>query len=160
MAEKTTDPVMGDAAALLAELLDQTRRRFWLHARVELLAEFTELELGSKMANIARRHRHTDIRILVDDDLALRDRMPGLVESIKRLPTAVSIRRLDATEESPLTLTAIADHTGWMQLTQSGGQRILRGDVEDRPGTQRAALDFEANWSLSDEAIELRRLMV
>ena len=160
MAEPTTDPVMEDAAVLLGELLDQTRRRFWLHARVGLLAEFRGLELGSYLANIARRHRHTDIRILVDDDLALRDRIPRLVETIKRLPTAVTVRRLDATEESPLTLTAIADHSGWMQLTQAGGQRILRGDVDDRGGTQRAALDFEANWSLSDEAIELRRLMV
>lgn len=160
MTETTSDSVMDDAAALLAELLEHTRRRFWLHARVELLAEFANLEMGSSLASIARRHRHTDIRILVDDDLALRDRMPGLVESIKRLPTAVTVRRLDATEESPLTLTVIADHSGWMQLTQAGGQRILRGDVEDRSGTQRAALDFEANWSLSDEAIELRRLMV
>lgn len=154
------DPTLIDAEALLAELVDATRRRFWLHARVALLAEIVGDDLGSHLANIARRHRHTDIRLLVDDDLALKERLPGLVESIKRLPTAVSVRRLEASEESPLSLTVVADHSGWMQLTQAGARRILRGDPNDRPGTHRAAQDFEANWSLSDEAVELRRLLV
>jgi len=154
------DPTLIDAEALLAELLAATRRRLWLHARVTLLAEIAGADLGAELAGIARRHRHTDIRLLVDDDLALKEQLPSLVESIKRLPSAVSVRRLEAAEESPLTVTAIADHSGWMQLTQAGGRRILRGDVEDRPGTQRAAQDFEANWSLSDEAVELRRLLV
>ena len=154
------DPTLIDAEALLAELLAATRRRLWLHARVALLAEIAGPDLGAELAGIARRHRHTDIRLLVDDDLALKEQLPSLVESIKRLPSAVSVRRLEAAEESPLTVTVIGDHSGWMQLTQAGGRRILRGDVDDRPGTQRAVQDFEANWSLSDEAVELRRLLV
>ncbi|WP_019625466.1 hypothetical protein [Thioalkalivibrio sp. ALJT] len=154
------DPTLSDAEARLGALLSAAHRRFWLHARVGLLAEIAGADLGTALAGIARRHRHTDIRLLVDDDLALKEQLPSLVESIKRLPSAISVRRLDASEEGPQTLTAIADHNGWMELTQARGRRILRGDIDDRPGTQRAVQDFEANWILSDEAIELRRLLV
>lgn len=160
MAEADPDPTLKDTAELLQELLAQARRRLWIDARVALLATLGGPELGSRLAHIARQHRHSDIRLLVDDDLALKEQLPNLVASIKRLPTAVSVRRLEAPEETPLTLTVIADHSGWLQLTQAGGRRILRGAVDDRAGSQRAAQDFEAKWSLSDEATELRRLLV
>jgi hypothetical protein len=160
MAQADPDPILSDTSELLKELLAQARRRLWLDARVALLATLSEPELGTHLAHIARQHRHSDIRLLVDDDLALKEQLPNLVESIKRLPSAVSIRRLEAPEDSPLTLIVIADHSGWLQLTQAGSRRVLRGAVDDRPGTRRAAQDFEAKWSLSDEATELRRLLV
>ena len=160
MNDPEKDPTQADAKALFGELLEQTHRRLWLHAPVETLAEFGQIDIGSRLATIARRHRHTDIRILIDDDLALKEQMPALVESIKRLPTAMSVRRLERAEDTPMVMTVIADHGGWMQYTLAGARRVLRGDIEDRPGTARAARDFEANWSLSDESAELRRLMV
>ncbi|MGM0552628.1 MAG: hypothetical protein ACQETK_02290 [Pseudomonadota bacterium] len=144
----------------LRGLVEQARRRFWLHARASLLAEMADFDLGTAFATMAQRHRHTDIRILIDDDLELKDQMPAVVDSIKRLTTAISVRRLRPAEESPEVVTAIADQSGWLQLTRVGSNRVLRGATEDRAGAARLALDFEANWMLSEEASELRRVLV
>ncbi len=158
---ESIDPESADASPPdLHSLVDQARRRFWLHARAGLLAEITDFDLGTTFAALAQRHRHTDIRILIDDDLVLKEQMPALVTSIKRLTTAVSVRRLRPAEESPEMVIAIADHTSWLKLTRVGSKRVLRGAIDDRGGATRLAQDFEANWMLSEEASELRRVLV
>lgn len=146
------------ARAMLRELSENASRILWIHAPVALLEELADDDLPGALARMAQRHRATDIRLLVDDDLALKDRMPDLVATLKRLTTAVSVRVLEPDENAPLVMTVIADQSGWMQLTRSGSQRILRGDTDHRGHTWRRAQEFEASWVSGKDSNELRRV--
>ena len=156
--EETTEDPRGQAREMLREMSENAGRILWIHAPVSLLEEVADDGLPGALARMAQRHRSTDIRLLVDDDLALKDRLPELVGTLKRLTTAVSVRVLEPDENAPLVMTVIADQSGWMQFTRSGSQRILRGETDHRGRTRRRAEEFEASWEAGRDSDELRRV--
>lgn len=155
--ENAEDP-REQARERMREMTENAGRVLWIHAPVALLEEIADDDLPGALARMAQRHRSTDIRLLVDDDLALKDRLPELVGTLGRLTTAVSLRVLEPDENAPLVLTVIADQSGWMQLTRSGARRIFRGDTDHRGHTRRRAQEFEASWEAGKDSDELRRV--
>jgi hypothetical protein len=150
-----------DAAAERVEtLLASARRRIWLQTRCRVLNSLSEIHLAQHLSRVARRTRRADLRILIDDDLALKRTQPRLFQTASRLSSSISVRCYAPEKETPGTLLLVVDRHSWLYLVQHQGQVGLRSEVDDPPGTHSAAEAFEEEWSVGTEALELRRLSI
>lgn len=146
------------AAERVEALLASARRRIWLQTRCRVLNSLPETHLSQHLSRVARRTRHADLRILVDDDIALKRTQPRLFQTVSRLSSSISARRYAPEKDTPGTLLLVVDRHSWLYLVQHQGQVGLRSEVDDPPGTHSAAEAFEDEWAVSTEALELRRL--
>ncbi|MFO8154383.1 hypothetical protein [Thioalkalivibrio sp.] len=162
MNERTDDDIPEDdlqrAGAAIDRLLESARRRIWVHARCRLLMALPETRLREALSRVARRTRHPDLRLLVDDDLELKSGLPRLAATAMRLPTAISVRCLAPAQDTPASLLLIVDREAWLYLVQHKGRAGLRVESRDPAGNRRAAEDFEQNWAAGSESRELRKL--
>lgn len=161
MSEPREDQPIDDLAAAgkaLQELLEPARRRIWVHAHCRLLMALPEVDLGPAMSRVGRRTRHSDLRLLIDDDLALKRGLPLLARTVTRLTTAISVRCLSPEKDSPATLLLVVDHEAWLYLVQHKGRIAMKLGAHDRPGNRIAAEDFAENWAVGSESLELRKL--
>ncbi|TVP85967.1 MAG: hypothetical protein EA347_09525 [Thioalkalivibrio sp.] len=146
------------AGAAVDRLLELARRRIWVHTRCRLLMALPDTRLGDAMARVARRTRHSDLRLLVDDDRELKSGLPRLAGTVMRLPSAISVRCLAPAQDTPASLLLVVDREAWLYLVQHKGRVGLRTESRDPPGNRKAAEDFEQNWSAGSASRELRKL--
>jgi hypothetical protein len=163
MTDSTDEPLANDndlerAAEAVNRLLEPARRRIWVHARCRLLMALPEIELADALARVARRTRHSDLRLLIDDDLELRSGLPQLARTVTRLPTAISVRCLTPAQDTPSSLLLVVDREAWLYLVQHKGRAGLKVESRDPAGNRNAAEQFAENWVLGSESVELRKL--
>lgn len=161
MTEQNEDPSTSDlerASAAVEDLLALARRRVWVHARCRLLMALSDVDLGSAMSRVARRTRHSDLRLLIDDELELKSGLPQLARTVMRLPTVISVRRLAPEQDTPASLLLVVDREAWLYLVQHKGRAGLKVETRDPSGNRYAAEQFAEHWALSSEALELRKL--
>lgn len=162
MSESASEPLetLETAAEHMETLLSSARRRVWLQTRCRVLNSLPDFHLAQHLSRVARRTRHPDLRILIDDDLELKRTQPQLVQTASRLSSWISVRCYAPEQETPGTLLLVVDRHSWLYLIQHQGQVGLRSEDDDPAGTQSAAGDYEAAWAVSSEALELRRLSI
>lgn len=148
------------AAEAINQLLDSARRRIWVHTRCRLLAALPPVALADTMARVARRTRHPDLRLLVDDDLELKSGHPGLTYTLRRLTSAVQVRCLTPPQDTPASLLLVVDRSAWLYLVQHKGRAGLKVERRDPAGNRIAAEQFAQAWAMSSESQELRRLII
>ena len=158
MTEARPTEALETAADQLGLLLGSARRRIWLQTRCRVLNSLPDLELGTHLSRIARRTRHPDIRLLIDDDLELKATQPRLARAVTRLTTAVEVRCFTPEQDTPGTLLLVVDRGSWLYLVQHRSQIGLRTEHADPAGTHSAAQRFLEAWALASESLELRRL--
>lgn len=148
------------AAEAINLLLESARRRIWVHARCRLLSALPPVALAEAMARVARRTRHPDLRLLVDDDLELKTGQPQLTYTLSRLTTAVDVRCLAPAQDTPASLLLVIDRSAWLYLVQHKGRAGLKVERRDPAGNRIAAEQFAEAWAMSSDAQELRRLII
>lgn len=146
------------AGAAVDRLLESARRRIWVHTRCRLLMALPDTRLAETMARVARRTRHSDLRLLVDDDLELKTGLPRLASTVMRLPSAIDVRCLAPAQDTPASLLLVIDRDAWLYLVQHKGRAGLRAESRDPAGNRKALEDFEQNWAAASESRELRKL--
>jgi len=151
-------PPLDAASSEIRAILAAARRRLWLHVRCSLLQELPDLHLAEHILRVARRTRHADIRLMVDDDLELKRTLPHLARAVGRLTSAVTARVLTPEQDTPASLLLIVDRGSWLHLVQHKGTVGWRSETHDPAGAATAAERFSAAWAVSDEALELRTL--
>ncbi len=156
----TVEDQLERAGEQMNALLESARRRIWVHTRSRLLTALPGVELGAAMSRVARRTRHADLRLLIDDDLRLKSAHPQLTYTVTRLTTAISVRCLAPAQDTPASLLLVADRTAWLYLVQHRGQVGLKAERRDPAGNRNAAERFAEAWALSSESLELRKLML
>ena len=156
----TVEDQLERAGEQVNALLESARRRIWVHTRSRLLTALPGVELGAAMSRVARRTRHADLRLLIDDDLRLKSAHPQLTYTVTRLTTAISVRCLAPAQDTPASLLLVADRTAWLYLVQHRGQVGLKAERRDPAGNRNAAERFAEAWALSSESLELRKLML
>jgi hypothetical protein len=111
-----------------------------------------------EVSRIARRHRTSHVRILVQDTKPLQGRQHPLLSLNQRLPSKISIRRLTETTEAPATGFCIADQRA-MVFFNDEGNNIGFYSPQASAEAKHALLEFEHLWqSYSEEDQELRAL--
>lgn len=149
-----------DAGRHIHDLLESARRRIWLQTRCRLLAALPPLNLADAMSRVVRRTRYSDVRLLIDDDLALKKSQPRLTQTVSRLTTGIAVRCLAPVEDSPMNLLLVVDRSAWLYAIQHKARLALEVEHHDRPGTHAAAERFATDWAAASESLELRKLML
>jgi hypothetical protein len=161
MADPTDEPLVDDlerAGEAVNTLLEMARRRIWVHARCRLLMAMPGIGLAGALSRVARRTRHSDLRILIDDDLELKNGLPQLARTLSRLPTAIEVRTLTPAQDTPASLLLVIDREAWLYLVQHKGRAGLKAESRDPAGNHTAAERFAEDWAVGSESLELRKL--
>ena len=156
----TVEDQLARAGEEVNAILESARRRIWVHTRSRLLTALPGLELGPAISRVARRTRHADLRLLIDDDLSLKTEHPRLTYTVTRLATAITVRCLAPAQDSPASLLLVVDRTAWLYLIQHKGQVGLKTERRDPAGNRAAAERIAKAWAVSSESVEMRKLML
>lgn len=119
---------------------------------------YDSTELSDEISRIARRHRYSRVRILVQDTKPLYNSQHSLIKLSQRLPSKISVQRLTETAEAPATGFCIADQQFMVffnEERESVGFYCPQASAESK----HALLEFERLWQNYSEADpELRAL--
>ncbi|MFO7529860.1 MAG: GNAT family N-acetyltransferase [Marinobacter sp.] len=143
--------------ALMDSLAGQAGQRIWLYDRFldhDLYDRFRFRELISALA---RRHRLSDVRLLIHDDKPLVKRRHQLVELMRRLPSRIELKLVNddyPVEDQPFMLIdregVLYRHDfykpdGFCNFSDSGRVRLL-------------SEAFQRMWDAGRSSLELRQL--
>jgi predicted GNAT family N-acyltransferase len=142
---------------LMDSVVGQARQRVWLYDRFLDHDLYDRARFGELLSALARRHRQSEVRILIHDEKPLVKRRHRLVELMRRLPSHISIRLINDElpfEDQPFLL---ADRSGL----------VFRHDYENPEGFAKFAdggrvklLEdaFRRMWDGGRSSVELRQL--
>lgn len=148
-----------DCLDLMDSVAGQANQRIWLYDRLLEHDLYDRQRLRDIFSKMARRHRLCEIRLLVHDDKPLVQRRHKLVELMRRLPSKIELRLVNADypcEEQPFL---IADRQaihyrhrfdgleGWAKFADSGRVKLH-------------AESFQRMWDAARPSLELRELPI
>ena len=142
---------------LMHSLAGQARQRLWLYDNTldfDLYGQPCFCELVSQMA---RRHRLSDVRLLIQDDKALTQRQHGLAELMRRLPSRIELRLLSDTTPPEKEPFMLADRQGVIYRHEFGGSQGF-ANFADGGRVKRLEERFLQMWNTSQRSAELRIL--
>ncbi len=87
----TEAPLIG----LMDSIVGQARQRVWLYDRFLDHDLYDRARFRELLSGLARKHRLSEVRVLIHDDKPLMKRRHRLVELMRRLPSHVSIRLIN-----------------------------------------------------------------
>lgn len=145
--------------ALMDSLAGQAVQRIWLYDRLLDHDLYDRQRFRDILSSLARRHRISEVRLLIHDDKPLVKRRHQLVELMRRLPSHISLRLANPDyplEERPFILAdregVLVRHRfdrpeGFANFADSGRVRLL-GD------------QFQRMWDTARPSMELRELPI
>jgi len=142
---------------LMRSLCAQAGRRIRIYDRFLSHERYDDAVLADLLSALARRHRATEIRLLIHEDRPLVERRHRLVELMHRLPSSVSLRLVNTgypSEDAAFTLIDDsgvlyrheADEAAGFARFQAGGRVKLLGET------------FQRMWDYARPSLELRRM--
>lgn len=143
--------------SLLDSMTGQATQRLWLYDRLLEHDLYDRLRFRELLSALARRHRLSEVRLLIHDDKPLVKRRHQIVELMKRLPSRIELRLVNddyPIEDQPFLL---ADREGVVYRHNfdkpegfanfaDGGRVKLLGEA------------FQRMWDASRSSLELREL--
>lgn len=142
---------------LMDSLVGQARQRIWLYDRLLDHDLYDRARLRELLSALARRHRLSEIRILIHDDKPLVKRRHRLVELMRRLPSHISIRLVNDAlpfEDQPFLL---ADRDGVVYRHEFDKPEGF-AKFADRGRVKLLAEAFQRMWDGGRTSMELRQL--
>ncbi|WP_404362029.1 GNAT family N-acetyltransferase [Marinobacter sp.] len=135
----------------------QARQRLWLYDRLLSHDLYDRFRLREILSAIARRHRLSDVRLLVHDDGPLVKRRHQLVELMRRLPSSMELRLISPDhprEEQPFM---IADREALVYRHRFDKPEGFAKFAA--PGhVRRLQQGFQRMWDAASPSPELRQL--
>lgn len=143
--------------SLLDSITGQATQRLWLYDRLLEHDLYDRHQFRELLSALARRHRLSEVRLLIHDDKPLVKRRHQIVELMRRLPSRVELRLVNddyPVEERPFMLAdregVVYRHSfnnpeGFANFADSGRVKLL-GEA------------FQRMWDVSRSSLELREL--
>lgn len=142
---------------LMDSMLGQAGQRLWLYDRVLDHDLYDRHRFRELVASLARRHRLSEIRLLIHDDQPLIKRRHQLVELMRRLPSRMELRLINSDyphEDQPFML---ADRQGVVlrhDFTRPSGF----AGFADSGRVKQLSNNFQRMWDAGHSSLELREL--
>ncbi|MDX1597090.1 MAG: GNAT family N-acetyltransferase [Marinobacter sp.] len=143
--------------SLLDSITGQASQRLWLYDRLLEHDLYDRTQFRELLSALARRHRLSEVRLLIHDDKPLVKRRHQIVELMKRLPSRIELRLVNddyPVEERPFLLAdregVVYRHSfnspeGFANFADGGRVKLL-GEA------------FQRMWDTSRSSLELREL--
>ncbi|WP_100639656.1 GNAT family N-acetyltransferase [Marinobacter salexigens] len=152
-----------DDASSLVGLMDsmvgQTSQRLWLYDRILDHDLYDRTRFRELISGLARRHRHSEIRLLIHDDKPLIKRRHQLVELMRRLPSRIDLRLINSNlshEDHPFLL---ADREGVLYRHDFTRPTGFAG-FSDNGRVRMLSEEFQRMWNTGHNSLELRELPI
>lgn len=155
------DAWLFDSERTMTDLMDsvagQARQRLWLYDRLLDHDLYDRLRFRELISALARRHRLSEVRLLIHDDKPLVKRRHQIVELMRRLPSRIELRLVNddyPLEDQPFMLAdregVVFRHDfykpeGFAKFADSGRVKLL-------------AESFQRMWDAGRTSLELREL--
>lgn len=142
---------------LIRSLCGQARHRVQIYERQLDHDRYDDPLLAELLSDLARRHRATEVRILIHDDRPLVLRRHRLVELMHRLPSSISLRLVNNQYPAADGAFTLIDDSGV----------IYRHEADEAPGFARFRAggrvkvlgeSFQRMWDYARPSLELRRM--
>lgn len=142
---------------LMDSMVGQAGQRLWLYDRVLDHDLYDRHRFRELVSGLARRHRLSEIRLLIHDDQSLIKRRHQLVELMRRLPSRIQLRLINSDyphENQPFMLVdrqgVVFRHdfnrpSGFAGFADSGRVKLL-------------SENFQRMWGAGRSSLELREL--
>ena len=155
-AAKST-PEHQDFSALALDICQQARRQVRIFSLSLNEAIYSEDDLSVALSALARRHRNSEVRLLICDDRPLREVRHPLVELSRRL-SAVDIRLARVELQQELREYFLVGDNGHFAAYTRHGQSGLRSGVDKRAAAREYIEQFDRIWQVSRPSPWLKRL--
>jgi len=142
---------------LMDSMVGQAGQRLWLYDRILDHDLYDRHRLRELVSELARRHRLSEIRLLIHDDQPLVKRRHQLVELMRRLPSRIELRLVNTDhlyEDRPFML---ADRQGVVfrhDFTRPSGF----AGFADSGRVKLLSEKFQRMWDAGRSSLELREL--
>lgn len=150
---------VSDIGTVGLELARQCRRCLRLLSLHLEARWFDRREWAQALSALARRHRNTEIRLLIADSRPLVGTHHALLGLTRRLPSSVLLRRTRIEPHELRDLFVIADERGLLRWPAREPERAW-ADFNNRPAAEDAAARFDGLWYRSVDDPELRDLHI
>lgn len=146
-----------DLVSVMDSVVGQARHRVWLYDRFLEHDLYDRRRFRELISALARRHRLSEIRLLIHDDKPLVKRRHRLVELMRRLPSHMGLRLVNEeypVEDRPFILAdregvvyrhAFDKPEGFAKFSDSGRVKLLEES-------------FQRMWDAGSTSLELRDL--
>lgn len=116
-------------------------------------------DFADALSQLARRHRSSEIQILVKDIKPLIERGHCLVRLAQRLPSKVQIRRLSQQADNDVEAFMLVDGDG---LLYKHDDNLFKGfaNYQAGPEVKNFKQTFERLWQISESDDNLRQLKI
>lgn len=147
----------GDMISLLDSMTGQATQRLWLYDRLLDHDTYNRYRFRELLSALARRHRLSEVRLLIHDDKPLIKRRHQIVELMRRLPSRIELKLVNddyPVEDRPFLLAdregVVYRHNfhkpeGFANFADDGRVRLL-GE------------SFQRMWDVGRSSLELREL--
>lgn len=156
-----TQPWLFDNESSMLDLMDsmvgQAGQRLWLYDRILDHDRYDRYRFRELISSLARRHRLSEIRLLIHDDQPLVKRRHQLVELMRRLPSRIELRLVNSDyphEDQPFI---IADREGVMYRHDFTRPSGFAG-FADSGRARLLSENFQRMWDTGRRSLELREL--
>ncbi|MBK1691445.1 hypothetical protein [Ectothiorhodospira mobilis] len=153
-------PLEGSADLLTATLAmaAQARRSLQVVSRHLDPQLYDHAELVAECSRLARRSRHSGIRILIQDPEPLRGRTHALIELARRLSSHIQVMRMsEADRKTRVDAFLIADGLGWIHQPRGDRAEGMANFHAPRRSKLLTA-EFQTLWDAAEPDPHLRRL--
>lgn len=143
--------------ALMDSVVGQAGQRFWLYDRLLSHDLYDRPRFRELISTLARRHRLSEVRLLIHNDKPLVKRRHRLVELMRRLPSRMELRLVNTDYPVADQPFALVDREGV----------VYRHDFDKPEGFAKFAdggrvkllsEDFQRMWDAARPSVELREL--
>jgi predicted GNAT family N-acyltransferase len=150
--------VPADSAATVLDLCAQARRTLRIFSTALEPELYANDAIVSVLSALARRHRQSEIRLLICDETALRESHHPLVALSQRLPSALPLRVLPTDFRPELdALFLLADRSGIFAYPESA-PNVAWCSYHLPPTVKDYQERFDRMWESAEPARYLRRL--
>lgn len=142
---------------LLDSVAGQASRCIWIYDRLLEHSLYDRFTLREILSGLARRHRASEVRILIHDDKPLVKRRHSLVELIRRLPSHMTLKLVNPDYPVEDSAFLLADSDGLVYRHDAGQPAGFAGF--SHAGRVRQLTEaYQRMWAVARPSIELRDL--
>lgn len=142
---------------LTDSMVGQANQRLWLYDRLLDHDLYDRQRFRELVSSVARRHRLSEVRLLIHDDQPLIKRRHQLVELMRRLPSRIKLRLVNADHPHEGQPFMLADREGVVYrhdfIRPSGFAAFA-----DSRRVRLLSEQFQRMWDAGQHSLELREL--
>lgn len=143
--------------AMTDSVANQASQRLWLYDRFLDHDRYDRFRFREILSNLARRHRLSDVRLLIHDDKPLVQRRHQIVELMRRLPSRIELRLANPDYPCDSQPFLLADREALVYCHDFDKPEGFANF--SAPGhVKRLSENFQRMWDAGRASLELRQL--